>query len=264
MVQRGLLLRAGGFARSAMLALAVVALGSPPARAELFSAAQKAEIESIIKSYLQQQPEILRDAAAELEAREKIAEAKARDKVVADPSGPLYSGEHQPVIGNPVGKITLIEFFDYNCGYCKRAVNDLARLMKDNPDLRIVLRDLPILSDSSADAARIANAVANQFKGQKFWDYHQKLIASRGQIGKEEALAVAKDLGADMDKLTKDSAAPNATIGIEESSRLARSLNLNGTPTYVIGQDLVVGAVGFDELQAKVVNIRKCGKTICS
>ncbi len=248
----------------AALALGVLALAFSPARAESFSAGQKAEIEAIIKDYLLQKPEVLREAIGVLEAREKVAEAKAREKVVSDPTSTLFFPANQAVIGDPGGKITLIEFFDYNCGYCKRAVSDLARLMKENPDLRVVLRDLPILSPGSVEAAKIANAFLRQFQGEKFWQFHQKLLGARGPIGKAEALGVAKDLGADMDKLAKDAAAPGITSGIEESGKLAKSLQLTGTPTYVIGEDVAVGAVGYDELEAKVANIKKCGKAICS
>ena len=248
----------------AALALAFLALAFAPGRAESFSSGQKAEIETIIKDYLLQKPEILREAIGVLEVREKAAEAKAREKVVSDPSGALFSPANQAVIGDPGGKITLIEFFDYNCGYCKRALSDLARLMKDNPDLRVVLRDFPILSPGSVEAAKIANAFLRQFQGEKFWEFHQKLLGSRGPVGKAEALAVAKDLGADMDKLAKDAAAAGITAGIEESEKLAKSLQVTGTPTYVIGEDVVVGAVGYDELEAKVANIKKCGRAICS
>jgi protein-disulfide isomerase len=248
----------------AALALGHFAFASSPLRAEGFSAGQKAEIEAIIKDYLLQKPEVLREAIGVLEAREKAAEAKAREKVVSDPSSTLFSPVNQAVIGDPAGKITLIEFFDYNCGYCKRALSDLARLMKDNPDLRVVLRDLPILSPGSVEAAKIANAFLRQFQGEKFWEFHQKLLGSRGQVGKAEALGVAKDLGADMDKLAKDATTPGITAGIEESDKLAKSLQVTGTPTYVIGDDVAVGAVGYDELEAKVENIKKCGKAMCS
>lgn len=256
--------RHGSYRGAGLAVLAVVAFAFSPARAESFSAGQKAEIEAIIKDYLLQKPEILREAIGVLEAREKAAEAKAREKVVSDPSGALFSAANQAVIGDPGGKITLIEFFDYNCGYCKRALSDLVRLMKDNPDLRVVLRDFPILSPGSAEAARIANAFLRQFQGEKFWEFHQKLLGSRGPVGKAEALAVAKDLGADMDKLAKDASTAGITAGIQESEKLAKSLQVTGTPTYVIGEDVVVGAVGYDELEAKIANIKKCGKAICS
>jgi len=258
--------RHGGYRWRGMAALALAFLALPyaPGRAESFSSGQKAEIEAIIKDYLLQKPEILREAIGVLDVREKAAEAKAREKVVSDPSGALFSAANQAVIGDPEGKITLIEFFDYNCGYCKRALSDLARLMKDNPDLRVVLRDFPILSPGSVEAAKIANAFLRQFQGERFWEFHQKLLGSRGPVGKSEALAIAGDLGADMDKLAKDAAAPGIASGIEESGKFAKSLQVTGTPTYVIGEDVIVGAVGYDELEAKVANIKKCGKAICS
>ncbi|MEJ0094454.1 MAG: DsbA family protein [Methylocella sp.] len=254
------------FARHASLVLAASAIFAfSPLRADEFSATQKTEIETIIKNYLVENPEILRDVATALDAREKLAETKARQEIVSDPSSPLFDTSNQAVIGNPNGAITLIEFFDYNCGYCKRALGDLARLMKDNPDLRVVLRDLPILAPGSVDAAKIANAASNQFKGAKFWEFHQRLLGgSRGAVGKAEALAVAKDLGADMDKLAKDAAQPPVTAAVAQSTELAKDLLINGTPSYVIGDDVVVGAVGYADLQAKVVNVRKCGKVVCS
>lgn len=273
-MSRGSAVRAGSFAvtsgscarrarRPVFAAFAASILAILPASADQFSAAQKAEIESIIKSYLLREPEVLRDAANVLDERVKAAEAKARATAVADSAGILYSGANQAVVGNPAGKITLVEFFDYNCGYCKRALGDLARLMKDNPDLRVVLRDLPILSENSEAAARVANAARLQLDGPKFWEFHQKLMATRGSVGKAEALAAAKAQGVDMDKLAKDAEAAASEVGIDESTKLAKSLGISGTPSYVVGQEVVVGAVGYDELQPKVTSTRKCGKAVC-
>jgi protein-disulfide isomerase len=245
----------------AALAASIVAI--LPASADQFSAAQKAEIESIIKAYLLREPEVLRDAANVLDERVKSAEAKARATAVADSAGTLYSSANQAVVGNPAGKITLVEFFDYNCGYCKRALGDLARLLKDNPDLRVVLRDLPILSENSEAAARVANAARLQLDAAKFWEFHQKLMSTRGSVGKAEALAAAKAVGADMDKLAKDAEAAASEVGIEESTKLAKSLGISGTPSYVVGEEVVVGAVGYDELQPKITSTRKCGKAVC-
>ncbi len=246
--------------------LALAALLVPvhsPAWAENFSAGQKAEIEAIIRDYLLHKPEILREAIGVLEAREAAAVAKEREKIVGDSSNALFTPANQPVIGNPNGKITIVEFFDYNCGYCKRALGDLARLMKENPDLRVVLRDLPILSPASVQAAQIANAFWQQFQGEKFWEFHQKLLSTRGQVGRAEALAAAKELGADMDKLEKDAADASISQGIGESDKLAKALQINGTPSYVIGEDVVIGAVGYGDLNSKVTNVKKCGKAVC-
>ncbi len=255
--------RRGSCRKAWLLPLALLPLASSPARAQGFSADQKAEIQALIKEYLLQKPEILRDAMAVLETREAAAVAKEREKVVNDSGTKLFSPASQAVVGAPSGKITLVEFFDYNCGYCKRALSDLVRLVKENPDLRIVLRDLPILSPDSREAAKVANAASRQFKGDKFWEFHQKLLGSR-HAGKAEALGAAKELGADMERLEKDADDRSIVAGIEESEKLARALQISGTPTFVIGEDVVIGAVGYGDLQAKVANMKKCGKTACS
>jgi protein-disulfide isomerase len=249
----------------ASLAVALTAFTfSTPLAADEFSASQKSEIETIIKNYLMKNPEVLRDAINELENREKTAEAESRSKLLNNLQGPLYTSPYQAVVGNQNGKLTLIEFFDYNCGYCKKMLPDIARIMKDEPDLRVVLRDYPILSDASVEAAQVAAAVRNQFQGEKFWEFHQKLLGSHGPVGKAQALAVAQSLGADMDKIAKDMEAPSVKEGLDESDQLGRDLALNGTPSYVIGDDVVVGAVGYDALKAKLDNVRKCGKVVCS
>jgi protein-disulfide isomerase len=263
----GILFRGGarsGHNRKAwLLPLALLALASSPACAEAFSAAQKAEIQAIIKEYLLQKPEILREAIDALDARDAATLAKEREKVVTESGSKLFSPASQAVVGAPDGKVTLVEFFDYNCGYCKRALSDLVRLVKEYPDLRLVLRDLPILSADSREAAKVANAASRQFQGEKFWEFHQQLLGTRGHAGKAEALATAKELGADMERLEKDAADPSIVAGIEESEKLAKALQINGTPTFVIGQDVVIGAVGYGDLQAKVANMKKCGKTDC-
>jgi protein-disulfide isomerase len=261
MLQRSL----ASLARHAGLILVAVAVfAAAPARADEFSAAQKSEIESIIKSYLVKNPDILRDAAAALEERDKQAETAARQRVLGDSASPLFDGANQAVIGNPQGAITLVEFFDYNCGYCKRALDDIARLMKDNPDLKVILRDLPILTPGSVDAAKIANAATNQLKGAKFWEFHQKLLGSRGAVGRGDAIAAAREFGVDVDRLTKDAETPSVKAAIDQSTELAKNLMITGTPSYVVGDEVVVGAVGYADLQAKIVNLRKCGKVICS
>lgn len=244
------------------LALGASLFVTPVAAAEI-SAGQKAEIQTIIKEYLVTNPEVLRDALNELERRQKADEASAREKVISDASGTLFNSKHQVVLGNPNGKVTLVEFFDYNCGYCKRAMEDLAKLMKEDKDLRVVLKDFPVLGPNSVEAAQIAAAARNQLKGEKYWEFHSKLLMTKGGISKTQAVAVAQELGANVDQLIKDANGDDVRAGLEETMRVADSLNLTGTPSYVVGQDLVVGAVGFSELKTKVDNVRKCGKAAC-
>jgi protein-disulfide isomerase len=234
------------------------------AAAEEFSAKQKTEIEGIFRDYLLKNPEILRKTVNELERREKAAELDARSKIISDPSSVLYTSPHQSVIGNPNGKVTLIEFFDYNCPYCRSAVSDIARLVKENPDLRVILRDLPILSKGSLEAAQIEGAVRLQLSGEKFWDFHEKLLGLHGAVGRAQALAIAKGVGADMAQVEKDAATPSVKDGIDETDKLGQALAITGTPTFLVGDEVVVGAVGYDALKGKLENVRKCGKTACS
>ena len=163
----------------------------------------------------------------------------------ADNKQNLFNSPFQAVIGNPKGKITLVEFFDYNCGYCKRALGDLVTLMKVGAELRVVLKDFPVLGANSVDAAMIASAARKQISGDKFFDFHQKLLLSHGPIGRDQALAVAKDMGLDMDKLQKDAKDPAIRAGLEDVMKVADPLNLTGTPSYVVGDEAVVGAVGW-------------------
>jgi protein-disulfide isomerase len=244
-----------------LVALAACA-GLAPVAAESFQPGQKSEIEQIIKDYLLKNPEVLRDALTELEKRQKAEEVAARAKILGDVNGPLYTSKQQAVIGNPSGKTVLVEFFDYNCGYCKRATDDLARLMKDNPDLKVILKEFPVLGPNSVEAAKVAAATRDQL-GAKYWDFHQKLMATRGQIGKAQALAVARELGADVARVEKDAEGADVGNGLNETMMLADALNLSGTPVYVLADDVIIGAVGYDKLKGKIDNVKKCGKTTC-
>lgn len=258
-------IRTSFFGSTFIVALALSGFGlGLSARAAEFSKPQKTEIEAIIKDYLLKNPEVLRDALAEMERRQKVEEVATREQAVKDQSAQIFNSQYQSVVGNPNGKVTLVEFFDYNCGYCKRAMDDLSKLMTADPDLRVVLKDFPVLGPGSIEAAQVASAVRAQLKGAKFWEYHQKLLSTRGTIGKAQALNVAREMGLDMAQLEKDLAGPAIKTGIEEVMRVADTLNLTGTPSYVIGTDVVVGAVGYDELKTKMDNMKKCGKVACS
>ena len=250
--------------RGAVAALVLCLTAMPQAQAAQFSADQTDEIKTIVKSYLLEHPEVLREAITALDEKEKLAESETRKKALGDLAGPIYNSPDGFVVGNPKGSITIVEFFDYNCGYCKRALDDLDRLMKDNKDLRVILRDFPILSPNSVQASIIAIAAHEQFPGEKFWEFHRKLLATKGTVGKDQALDVAKSMGADMDKLAKDAAKPEVKAAIRGSDEVAKGLSLNGTPSYILGDDVLIGAVGYDEINTKIGNVRKCGKAMCS
>lgn len=233
------------------------------ASAAEFTPEQKSEIGAIIKDYLVNNPEALRAAIEALDKHDKQIAAQAQASAIADQSSALFSAPHQGEVGNPNGDATLVEFFDYNCHYCKGALPDIARLKKDDPKLKIVLKDFPVLGPGSVEAAKVASAVRNQLSGDKFWEFHYKLLGMHGPIGKAEALAVAREMGVDMDRLNKDMESPEVMDGLRQVMRMADTLQINGTPTFVIGQDVVPGAVGYDELKEKIDSVHKCGRAVC-
>ena len=224
---------------------------------------QRSEIETVIREYLVKNPEVLRDALIELDRRAKAEEESQRRVAVDRLEGQIFNSKHQVVIGNPKGAISLVEFYDYNCGFCKRALNDLVALIKINPDLRVILKEFPVLSQGSVEAAHVAAAVKMQLPPDRFWNFHQKLMNSRGQVGRAQAISVAKEFNVDMGRLGKDVESADVKSGIQENMKLGEALGINGTPSYVIGKDIVVGAVGLEALQARILNIRKCGKGTC-
>ena len=241
------------------LALAPISL----AAADEFSPAQKKEMGEFIKDYLVKNPEALRAAIDALDKSDKQAAETARRQTVADAAGPLFSSIYLETIGNPNGGATLVEFFDYNCHFCKGALPDIARLMKEDANLKIVLKDFPVLGPGSVEAARVAGAVRNQLPGDKFWAFHNKLLNTHGPIGKAEALAVAKELGLDMDRLAKDIESKDTETGLHEVMTMADSLQINGTPSFVVGDEVVVGAVGYQQLKTKIDAVHKCGHAVC-
>ncbi len=244
------------------LSLIIGATSAAPARADV-TAPQRADIEAVIHDYLLQHPEILREALTELDRKEKAQEAAARISAVSTQKATIFDSSHQAVVGNPNGTVTLVEFFDYNCGYCKQSLADIGQLIKNDPNLRVVLKDFPILSPGSVEASHIAIALRSQFKGDKYWQFHSRLLAMRGAIGKAQALALAKDMGADMVQLARDTESDEVRSSLQEVAVLADSLALTGTPSFVIGQDVVVGALGYDEIKSKLDSVRKCGKVSC-
>jgi protein-disulfide isomerase len=245
------------FVRLPALALTAL-LFAAPAQAQSFSDTQRGEIEKIIKDYLIRHPEVLQEAIAELEKRQAVAEAEKGRKAVKQYSQALFNSPRQVTLGNPQGDVTFVEFFDYNCGYCKRALTDMQELMKADPKLKVVLKEFPVLGKGSEEAAQVAVAVRMQDpSGKKYLAFHEKLLTGRGQADKARALAAAKEAGADMGRLEQDLKSDEIRASIEESMKLAEALGLNGTPSYVIGEDVVVGAVGARALKEKIDAARK-------
>ena len=246
----------------AVLALAVC--GAPAvASAQSFNDAQRGEIQKIMKDYLLSHPEVLEEVSAELTKRQAAAEAEKHEAAVSANAREIFNSPRGVTIGNKDGDVTFVEFFDYNCGYCKRAMIDMMDMMKADPKLKVVLKEFPVLGPGSVEAAQVAVAVRMQDPtGKKYLDFHQKLLGGRGQADKAHAMAAAKEAGLDVAKLEKDLTSPEVRATIEENFKLAESMGMNGTPSYVIGKQVIIGAVGADALKEKVSQAR-CGKAMC-
>jgi protein-disulfide isomerase len=244
--------------RAFLASAAAILLAMPAASAQSFSTDQRHEIENIVKEYLIAHPEVLQDAQAALDKRQQEAQAQKAHEAINKDRATLFNSPHQVVLGNPNGKVTMVEFFDYNCPHCKDAVPDMLTLMKKNPELRFVLKEFPILAQGSVDAAHVAVAVRMQDpSGEKYLAFHQKLFSTRGMVDQERALAAAKDVGCDMARIEKDMKSPEVQATIDEDMKLADAIGVDGTPSYVIGDQLIVGAIGFDKLEEKVAALQK-------
>lgn len=247
----------------AVLAATVLALALPAAHAAELSRSQRSAIEKIVHDYLVQHPEVLQEAMTELQKRQEAAEAEKHKTAVKENADLLFHSPDQVVLGNPRGDVTFVEFFDYNCGYCKRAMSDMLTLLQTDTNLRVVLKEFPVLGPGSVEAARVAVAVRMQDKtGKKYLEFHQKLLGGRGHADGKRALAVAKEIGMDMNRIERDMKSGEVEKTLRQDFKLAEALGLNGTPSYVIGEDVVVGAVGLGALKEKI-NTARCGKASC-
>ena len=249
-------------AAAALLGAGALALAAiVPAAA--ISPSERPEIEKIIKEYLLENPEVLRDAMIELQRRQAAAEAKERAQAVQTNKALIFDSPRGVVVGNRNGDVSVVEFFDYNCGYCKRALDDMMTMMQADPKLKFVLKEFPVLGPGSLDAAKVAIAVRMQDKsGTKYLDFHRRLLGTRGEANRERALAAAKDSGLDMAQIEKDLKSEEIDATLLESVQLADALGISGTPSYVIGSEVIVGAVGLTALKEKV-NTARCGKATC-
>jgi protein-disulfide isomerase len=235
------------------------------------------EVGEIAKNYMVKHPEAVGEILAEVLKRRSAAKSSAgtgaapgtsapaargappvdRSAAVASNAAALFSSPHQVVLGNPDGDVTLVEFFDYSCGFCKRALPDMTALLKDDPKLKIVLKEFPILGPGSVTAARVAIAARMQDPGgQKYLTFHRELLGENGPASEDKALAAAKDQGFDLARLKQDMASEEVAATLGENTKLASALGITGTPGYVVGKNVVLGAVGLATLKGRIDTAR--------
>ena len=236
------------------LGLSVLASGLPARAAD--KPLTQTDVEKIVESYLRAHPETILESVESFQKKkyeEQIAQQRQNLKAYAD----FLHDPQAPFAGNPQGDVTVVEFFDYNCGYCKRAFPDILHLIEADKNVRVVLRDLPILGETSVLAAKWA--LAAHLQG-KYFDFHKALMSHNGPIDTGVLEQIAKSTGLDVEKLRKDADGEEVKKRMDKDGEIARSIGITGTPAFIVNDDIARGAVGYDGLKQAVDDARKTKK----
>jgi protein-disulfide isomerase len=243
--------------RMLALAFGLVLIAVAPSRADdALSPAQAKEVEKIVHDYLLKHPEAIMDAIEAAEDKEKADKAAVAAGAIAARHAEIFDNPPSQIGGNPKGDVTLVEFFDYRCPYCKQVQPELETLMKSDPQLRIVYKEFPILGPASVFAAKMA--LASRAQG-KYLAFHQAMMNTKGTIEDNVVLKVASSVGIDIAKAKADMDAPDNEDVIKRNFALADALDINGTPAFVVDGKLIPGAMSLDELKKLVAEARKDG-----
>lgn len=219
--------------------------------AEALSAEQRAAVQALIRETLVTNPEIIMEAIDALQVKEEAARQAQAKQVLAHMRNDLERDPASPVMGNPDGDVTIVEFFDYRCGYCKRSMQDLQAVAEEDGNVRIVLHEFPILGPESVLASRASMAVwLNQ--ADKYTAYHTAMMMSRGNLNEAKVMQLALEVGIDVDAMKKDMGSKAIDAAFAKTAAMAESLNITGTPAFIVGDNVVPGAIKRSDLKALV------------
>ncbi len=243
------------FKKTALTCTALATMGAIPALAQdaEFSPAQKEAMGGVIKEYLMENPKVIFDAIEayrneQEEQAQKQAEEKIGDNIAA------LTDADAPSVGNPNGDVTVVEFFDYNCGYCKRALPDIQAAIKGDDNLRVVFKEMPILGPTSKTAAEWALAAHKQ---GKYFEYHIALMEHKGPKEEAQLAKLAKDSGLDVEQMKKDLDSGEIEKELNQVMEVAREIGVSGTPAFIVGKTFIPGYVGEDGLKQAIADERK-------
>lgn len=241
-------------AKAAEAEVSVAPAAAPAAVASTATAnLTTADIQKIVKDYIMENPTVIMDSVDQYQQksmRDKAAEG------IKNNTDSLFKDDKAPFLGNKDGDITIVEFFDFNCGYCKKVLPELQEVVKSDPNLKVVFRDYPILSDSSKTASKWALAAHKQ---DKYFPFHAALMDHKGPITDDVLVKVAGDVGLDIAKAKTDIGGTEILIQLEKNNQLATQVGVRGTPAFVIGDELFPGALPADELK-KLIAIARSAK----
>lgn len=215
------------------------------------------EIQKIIRNYLLNHPEIMIEMQLTLQEKlekKNAQDAQAQASIINFFKKEIFYSPHDAILGNPNGKKVLIDFFDYNCGYCKISYSYIENLIKEDPDLRVVIKDLPILGPDSMAAHTVAHAFRKQFP-EKYLQFYKALLTSESRANEAQAIKIAVSLGADEKKLRNEIRDSSLQNPFRENIQIASRLNITGTPSYIIGDKVFIGAISQDMLKESIEDI---------
>lgn len=238
----------------ALLIATILSVSPAVSRAAEFTDAQKDEMQIIIKDYLMNNPAVLIDSLEQYRMQQEQAMVAEQNAKLNEHKEALFSKD-APSVGDADGDITMVEFFDYNCGYCKRALPDVQKLMQSDPKVRIVFKEMPILGPSSTEAAKWALAAHKQ-GNDKYFSFHTALMEANGEKTEATLEKLAKDAGLDVEKVKKDKEDPAIMTAINTNHDIAQQLGISGTPGFVINDEIFRGYITHAQMEEKIKSLR--------
>lgn len=225
-------------------------------------ALDRGAVEGIVRDYLMKNPEILLEVQQALETKMSAERDKQAKVALAENASQIFRSEADPFIGNKQGDVTVVEFFDYNCGFCRRAVSHLTGLVDSDKNVKVVLKEMPIFGEESEQAAYAALAAGKQ---GKYWEMHRALLEKPGRANKEKALGIARELQLDIAKLEADMQLPEIKSVVSDTQKLAQAMGIQGTPHFLVGPETIPGAPDdlLDQIKTRIKKVRKDGCTVC-
>lgn len=225
----------------------------PPAVAETIT--ERAAVEAIVREYILAHPDVILESVRAYEAARRAEEEKGAVAALAASRQEIERDPTSPVAGNPDGAVTVVEFFDYQCGYCKRVLPVVQELLKTDQKVRYVFKEFPILGPESVIAAKAALAVWTVAK-DKYLPFHAALMQLRGGLNEDKIMAAAKDVGLDVDRLRAAMADPAIVQALNRNLELGRKINVNGTPAFIIGGRVIPGAIDLETMRKEIAAAR--------
>ena len=237
-----------GFALAGLVATSAAGAAEPGEAAGGVSPDQRQAIEAIVGEYIANHPEVVVNALRAYQAQVQQEEQQQAEAALQDAEDELLNDPGTPVAGNPDGDVTVVEFFDYNCGYCKQVLPSIQTLLETDKDVRYVFKEFPILGSGSVMASRAALAVWN-LEPEKYLPFHVALMSARGSPGEQQILDVAEQVGVDPGTLKAEMQKPELEEKLRANIELGQRINVKGTPAFVIDGQIVPGAVSLDALK---------------